>query len=313
MLKPIVDNTQYFRAVESEVRSYMKKFETDLLMVAEQAVKDAGFEVTEYPKEGYYNETVELGRYFDCLRTLQENFSDKVTPSIRKLHDVYTHPIFGLKQGVPTAINPTDVMYPDVPQATISPVADPVTIASEKTGPDWTINKIMHAIERDNLGVCLISLAIKVDEKDNKKNDSYNPLATCIVCEATILSRMKFGYKCAPSQFEVDWQVTSDIESYGNKVIEGYSNLMTTYGSPSLEMPLVTPRNVSLLLDDAPEMERCVNLNIIDIPPRPKEFYHWAIRRKNEGYRVVDFFSPKIITTQEFLVNPSAIDRYINK
>lgn len=313
MLKPTIDNTQYFRAVESEVRKYMMRFEINLLPVAEQAVKDAGFKVIEHPKEGYYHETVELGRYFDCLRTLQENFSDKVTSSIQKLHDIYTHPIFGLKQGVPTAINPNDVMYPSERPATISLVVDPVTVASDKTKPSWTIDKIMHAIDRDNLGVCLVGLALKVDDKENKKGDSYNPLATCIACETTVLSRMKNEAGAMPSEPEIDWQVSSDIESYGNKVIKGYSDLMTTYGSPLLEMPLVTPRNVLMLLDEAPRMERCVNLNVIESPSLPKQFYHWAIRGETEGYRVVDFFSPKIVTTQEYLAYSSAIDQYLKK
>lgn len=303
MVKIVVDNTQYFRAVECQVRKYMKKFETPLLPIAEQAVKDAGFTVEEHPKEGYYNETPELRTYFDCLRTLQENFTDKITPSIQKLHDIYTNSIFGLEQGKPTAINP-DAGLPFETPVTISPMLDPVSVASYHTQPNWTIERIMKELEGMELGICLVGLGVLVDKGNKNPDGSYNPLATCMACETTVLSRMKIAWKGLRT---VDWQVSKDVEKFGNKVIEEYSNLMTAYGDPNLRMPLVTPENVLKILDEAPRMERCVNLNIIDIPGKPKQYYHWAIISEDTRYRVVDFFKDRIITTQEFISNPSII------
>ncbi|UCG95593.1 MAG: hypothetical protein JSV92_00915 [archaeon] len=308
-----VDDTQYFRAEESQIRNYMKRFETALLPVAEQAISDAGFDVQKFPKEGYYHKTPELQRYFDILRTLQENFTEKITPAIERLHKVYTHSVLGLGQGKPTAINP-NVGLPEELPVTISPVTDPVSVASYIIQPDWTINGIMNNLYGMDLGTCLVGLATLVDKGNKNPDDSQNPLATCMACETTVLSRMKITYKGIPSLPQVDWKVSEGVEKYGRKVVEGYNDLFKISGHPEseLEIPFVTPENVAIILDDVPSMERCVNLNIVDVPGKPKEYYHWFIEKDGQRHVVKDFFSPQIITTKEYQEDPSVVKRYLS-
>src|SRR5512136_429713 len=131
MLK--VDDLKFYRAEEAAIRTAMKRFEAELFSVADQAVKDAGFETRDYPKEGYYYDEALQG-FFDRIRTLQNNFTEIITPSIRKMHEIYTNPIFGIKQARSTALNPDDAHYKkgDTLHAsqpvTVSTMIDPITV-----------------------------------------------------------------------------------------------------------------------------------------------------------------------------------------
>lgn len=308
-----VDNLKFYRAEESAIRTAMKRFEMELFSTADQAVKDAGFEIRDYPKEGYYHDETLQG-YFDRIRTLQNNFTEKVTPAIKKLHEIYTNPIFGIKQARATALNPDDVYYkkgdtlhPSRP-VTISTMIDPITVASDKTMPGWTIEKIMEAIDRDNLGVCLVGLGIMVDEIGKEKKGRYNPLATCLACETTVLTRELCVPMAAPSSKpEVEWKVSPKVEEYGRKVIDGYNSLFNRHSRLRLELAYVTPENAEELFDDAPSVERCVNLNADFLTGRHDPYYHWSIKYSSVGdYEVVDFFANEVVTTEKWQQNKCA-------
>ena len=284
----------------------MKRFEAELFSVADQAVRDAGFEIGNYPKEGYYYD--ELAGFFDRIRTLQNNFSDTLSTAIRELHQIYTDPVFGIKQARSTALNPDDVYYKRgdalhrSQPVTISTMIDPVTVASERTSPNWTINKIMSAVDRDNLGVCLVGLGVMVDDVEKEKMGKDNPLATCMACETTVLTReVCLPMAALPMKVEVEWKVSPEVEAYGKKVVDGYRSLFDKHSRVPLQLPYVTAENVERLLDDAPSIERCVNLNADFLTGRSDPYYHWAIGYSgNDVYRVVDFFADRMVTTREW-------------
>jgi hypothetical protein len=285
-----ITNLDFYRANESQIRTCMKRFETGLLPTAEQAVMDAGLTVREYPKEGYYHETPQLGAYFDCLRTLQSFGSEKVTPAIQRLHDIYTHPVFGLKQGMPTTINPSDVMYPREKKVTVSPVADPMTLVTHDSTDPWTIDGIMHSMQSVPMGKCLVGLGVLVDEKERR--GLYNPVATCLARETTVLSAMKGVLRgMAP---KVDWRVDKAVEEYARDVIDGYGELT------EMKLQPVTPENVSAYLDQAESPIRCVNI-AIDERVMPPQFYHWATTFDGDSLQVVDFFRDRVVTTKDWL------------
>ncbi len=316
--KLVIDDIQYFRALESEVRDGMKSFEISLLPVAEQAVKDSGFSVGTYPVEGYYHEKPELTQYFNCIRTLQGNYTTTITPAIQHLHNVYTHPIFGLKQGMRTAINQTDVYYPQLNPVTISPVVDPVTVATQRLAPphklpDWTTESIIQEAEKIPKGICLVGLALLVDEL-HKEKGKYDPVATCAARETTVLSAMKWiNITSVGPETKIDWRVSPKVEAYGKEVVNGYNDLITEYsmmvkrsqGSKSAQRIVrqMTPKNVESVLKHAPDMRRCVNLCADD----RVGFYHWAIQEKNGRYHVVDFYAPQIVTTKEYQNDPEGV------
>lgn len=304
----IIDDLEFYRGNETLVRTGMKKFETSLVNIAKKAVGEAGFEIGNYPIEGYYYETKELEMYFKCIRTLQEKFTEKKTANIKKLHNIYTNPIFGLEKSRRTAI---DMEHGNINESpvTISPVKDPIYYASRKAFESyrkWTIDNIMKNIDRDKLGTCLVGLAILVDD-DNKKK-KYNPIATCLACETTVLSREKLAIKIsfkAPEQ--IDWKVSKNIEEYGKKVIDGYNNLFEKNNFKE-KLEYITPDNILGILERADSVIRCVNLNYID-DNGSKLYYHWAIKPKKkikkgastiDLYKVVDFLDDKIITTKDW-------------
>ncbi|MFH1637511.1 MAG: hypothetical protein ABIB71_03745 [Candidatus Woesearchaeota archaeon] len=299
----IIENFDYFQAVDATVRRYMKAFETEMLPVAEQALKDAGFPLGNYPVEGYYPETKELTQYFLHVRTLQDKYTTTVTGAIQKLHDIYTHPVFGLKQGKPNAINPTDVYFPEEDLVTISPVVDPVTVASKKIMPNWTIDGIMENVEKENLGEGLVGFAYMVDELAKGERAHFNPVATTMACETTVLSRMKMVVRGLRKRPQVDWRVTPEVEGAGKGVIESYSDLMGRHSSLLREVPQVTPDNICGLLDNLPSVFRIVNLNSNLL--RDDGHYHWAIDSseedgKQKGLVVKEIWSDKVITTEEY-------------
>ncbi len=302
-----VNNLDFFRAEESTIRAAMRQFEAGLFPIADQAVKDAGFKIRSYPKEGYYHD--KLADFFDRIRTLQSNFTETVTPAIKKLHEIYTTPIFGIKQARPTALNPDNVYYkqsstvhPSQP-VTISTMVDPITVASDKTAPAWTIEKIMNAVDRDNLGTCLVGLGIIVDQIDREIKGKYMPFATCMACETTVLTREVCSIMGRP-QTETEWQVSPEVEEYGKRVIDGYRSLFDKHSKITLKLPYVTLQNFEKLFDDAPSMERCVNLNADFLTRRPDPYYHWTIRFSSNGiYEIADFFADRTITTSEWQKN----------
>jgi len=317
----VVDDFTYYRAVESFIREEMKDFETEIVLpLAQQSVKDGKLESKvkrDRAVEGYYHETPELKETFFLVRTLQEEFTNKVTSAIKELHNVYDpriHHIFGLKQGVPTAINPNDVLLPNEKQVTISPVADPVSLSSalvmEKTGgPYWTIDNIMDNIDKSILGKSLVGMAYLVDN-NGKRGEHWNPLATCMACETTVLSRLKITYRSISPQKRIIWKVSPEVEAYGKKVVDGYNRLFKDHRHKG-NIAYITKDNVEKALDNAPEIIRIVNLNIdLENPARPR-YYHWGIIEiTNKEYAVVDFFDKSIRTTQEWTNNPRLRESY---
>ena len=310
----VVDNVQYFRAIDSQVRDYMKTFETAKLPLARQALLDSGLSLKGFPKEGYYYETEQLGEFFDHIRTMQEEYSSEITPAIKELHGIYTNSIFGLGQGKPTAINP-NVGLPGESQVTISPVIDPITLASEKIKPKWTVDGIMGQLYKDyistgNIGTCLVGLAAIVDRSNIRVDGSYNPLATCMARETTVLSAMKSVARSMESMPEIDWQVSPEVEQYGAAVIDGYIELFRQNNHKE-RSEYVSPGNIGAILEKAPSMERCVNLNI-DARGSQPIYYHWAIKKSGNIFEVVDFWVPgKIITTQDYQKDLSIIEPYL--
>ena len=112
---------------------------------------------------------------------------------------------------------------------------DPITVASDKTGPAWTVEKIMSAVDRDNLGICLVGLGIMVDQIDKEERGKYNPLATCMACETTLLTREVCLPKAAPPlKVETEWKVSPEVEEYGKKVIDGYRSLFSKHSTIQL-------------------------------------------------------------------------------
>jgi hypothetical protein len=300
-----VDNLAFFRIVDKQIRNAMQEVETGMLPVARDALQDTGLPLGEYPVEGYYGKTPELTRYFNHIRTLQLNPSDRITAAIQTLHDFYSNEVFGLGQAVRTAINSEGVWYPEEQPAVISPVVDPLTVAVTKVARnpatvkhDLTIKNLVDAVEGGEFGKGLVGFGVFVDKKDREASGDYNPIATTLARETTVLSAYVPTMRSI-SQYLVD----PEIEARGNDVIGAYNALFEASGS-NVRMQNVTRDNALGLNNNLPEVDRCVRIFNLDLPGQPKEFYHWAVGREGYSPKVIDFWRREIITTDKFKDSP---------
>ncbi|PIN81680.1 hypothetical protein COV11_01395, partial [Candidatus Woesearchaeota archaeon CG10_big_fil_rev_8_21_14_0_10_30_7] len=195
------------------------------------------------------------------------------------------------------------VYWPRNDPVVVSSVIDPVTIATEKTAPKWSIDSVMNAVNDQNLGTCLVGLAVLVDNK-NKKDGKYNPVATTWARETTVLSAAKMMFLGVPSPPEVIWNVSADVEEYGKKVLANYADLVSEH-SNTQEPVDVTPATVERLLKNSDDPRRCVHLctNLFT-----GNYYHWAVTEdKNDELKVVEFNAKEIVTTKQYQNNPSLV------
>ena len=311
-----VDNLTFFRIVDAQVRQAMQQVETGMLPVAQDALKESGLPLQEHPVEGYYGKTPELTQYLNHIRTLQLNYSDKVGGAITKLHDFYTNEVFGLGQAVRTKINSEGVFYPGEPPVVISPMVDPLTLAIEivedKMGinpatvhQDLTIENVAEVLEKTQLGKGLVGFGSLVDRVERGETGEYNPIATTLARETTVLSAYVMVMRTAMPQY----MVSPEVEAQGNTVIDAYNALFKEAGS-NVRIQNVTEDNAFALNKDLPEMDRCVRIFNLDLPGQPQEFYHWGIGKEGYQPKVIDFWRKEVITTDMFKKAP---DQYQNQ
>ena len=308
---PDVDNFAFFRIVDKQVREAMQQVETEMLPVAQGALKESGLPLQEHPVEGYYGKTPQLTQYFNHIRTLQLNSSDKVGDDIRKLHDFYTNGVFGLGQAVRTAINSEGVWYPAELPAVISPMVDPLTVAVVQVAnnpatvhQDLTIENLAKVLEGVKLGKGLVGFGSLVDRVERGETGEYNPIATTLARETTVLSAY------VPTMRSISqYRVSPEVEAQGNAVIDAYNALFKAAGS-NVRMQNVTRENAIGLNHDLPEMDRCVRIFNLELPGRDKEFYHWAIGRDGYQPKVIDFWRKEVVTTDMFKKAP---EKYQNQ
>ncbi|OGJ21491.1 hypothetical protein A3K73_00825 [Candidatus Pacearchaeota archaeon RBG_13_36_9] len=296
-----IDNLTFFRIADKLVRESMQKVETEIIPFAEQALKETGLKLQEHPIEGYYGATKELAHYFNILKTLQLNHSDRAGKGVEKLHKFYTNKVFGFGQAVRTALNSEGVWYPEEPPAVISPMVDPLTCAVLRVGSnpvtahqDLTIENIAKILENMELGRGLVGFGSLVD-KVERGTGRYNPIATTLSRETTVLSAYVPSIGCALQNL---YSVSPKVEEQGNIVVESYNSLFREAGS-NVRITNITEKNAFCLNDNLSDMDRCVR--IFNLIGREQEFYHWAIC----GREVIDFWRKEVVTTNMFKENPA--------
>jgi len=193
----------------------------------------------------------------------------------------------------------------------ISPMVDPLTVAVVKVGnnpetvhQDLTIENIAKVLENVELGKGLVGLGSLVDKLKRKETGEYNPIATTLARETTILSAYVPTLKGMPR-----YNVSSKVEAQGNAVIKAYNSLFKKAGF-NVKVPHITRKKAFQLNHDLPEMDRCVRVFNLDLPGQDKEFYHWAIGIVHYQIKVIDFWRKEVITTDMF---KQASERYQNK
>lgn len=319
-------NLKFFMAIDELVRRNMKRFETELLPLVQQCVADTKVPVSDVPLEGYYHETPELAEFLKNLRALQNNKSDIVTDNVRKLHDIYSNPVFGIAPGNYTAINQGIGVLTGgnqvVVQSVISPMHDALSIAimnfTSANGCNWDIQGIMEQTENIELGINLVGLGVMVDRFYKKKYGLYNPVATTAAGETTVASRLA-GRHLGIEEDSPD----PEIEAKGFEVLKAYNKLFSSYPEgQGIIISTEKARVFNLVGTMGPYSlaKRCVRIAYDLISG---EHYQWAIAfdprfrsgfesdngiddeiddEKDEYYSnlsVIDFRTRNLVTTQD--------------
>lgn len=283
----------------------MQRVEAGLLPTAMRALYETGLPLKGYPVEGYYGKSPELTQYFSHIRTLQMNFSGRFGDAVRRLHGFYTNEVFGLGQAVATAINPEGAWFPDEPPAVISPMVDPLTVAVSKAGnnpatayDDLTVGNIANVLEGVEYGKGLVGFGSLVDKTDRAETGEFNPVATTLARETTVLSAHVVTLRGMPQ-----YKVSPEIEERGNGVVDAYNALFGEFGF-DVRIPNITRRNAFGLEQDITEPYRCVRIFNLALPGTEPEYYHWGVILDGYRPRVIDFWRKSVITTDAFLRAP---------
>jgi len=306
-----VDDLVFFQIVDKQIRDAMQEVETEMLPTAKQALTDTKIPLREFPIEGYYGNKPELTEYFNHLKSLQTKYSETITDSVQRLHDFYSHEAFGLQQAVITAINQENVWNPMSPPAVISPRVDPLTIAISYTLPaatsssdvyrDLTIANISRWLEGVEPGKGLVGLGAVVDRIATKKTGVYDPIATTLARETTVLSAATMMSIGPPPGY----LVSPEVEEQGNKVIDAYNSLFEEFGFDA-RIENVTGKNAMRLNEDLPDMVRVVRIHSTNFPGQDPQFYHWGIKEEfnqktgDIDHKVIDFWRNQVVTTDMY-------------
>ena len=188
-------------------------------------------------------------------------------------------------------------------------MVDPLTMAVVQVGnnpatvhQDLTIENLAKVLEGAELGKGLVGFGSLVDRVERGETGNYNPIATTLARETTVLSAYVLTYRSMPQ-----YRVSPEVEAQGNAVIDAYNALFKAAGS-NVRMQNVTRDNAFRLNNVLPEMDRCVRIFNLELPGQDKEFYHWAIAWAigRGGYqpKVIDFWRKEVVTTDMFKKAP---------
>ncbi|RPH99197.1 MAG: hypothetical protein EHM72_11805 [Calditrichaeota bacterium] len=233
------------------------------------------------PVEGYYHETSQLTEYFLSIRTLQNLNQDRLPtvadlPEFQRLTQVLASPLFGI-------LVPSERLLPLI--------KDPLTIALEKTFPDWTVPNLTasaHAIAREGQDISLVGLGAWMK----------NEVILAALRESIVLYAGFFlGAAKHPPKPRYIWHVDKELVERANLFIITFNRLMKE------KIPRADPQNAQAYWEAGDQnfiIGRCVRLGGDD-SVSPTRYYHWAIRRSHGNALMVhDFWHHEVWTTERY-------------
>jgi hypothetical protein len=278
----LIDNYLFLLGLDHLYRETMKQHESgELLECARQVLQALKLRPDTVPVEGYYHVTSELTEYFLSIRSLQKLNQDRLPtiaklPEFQRLNQVLGSPIFGIA----------------VPSAHLFPlIKDPLTMALEKTYPDWTVPNLTasaHAIAQNGKDISLVGLGAWV-----KNEMMLAALRESIVLYAGIMEMAAMH----PPKPRYIWQVDKELAERANLFIETFNRLMKE------NIPRANPQNAQAYWEAGDQKSiigRCVRLGG-DNSVSPTRYYHWAIRRSHgDSLMVHEFWHHEVWTTERY-------------
>jgi hypothetical protein len=277
----VVDNRVFLLGLDELYRESMKTHERDELLVCARETADAlSVEPADVPIEGYYTEDAGLTEYFRLVRALQTVSSDRSAEvadlkSFQRLRQVTASRIFGKASG----------------SGLLPGGKDALTIAMDRTWPNWTIEILTkaayeYALSSDDYS--LVALAAL----------SRDPVVLAALRESVVLYAMCMaGCSAEPVQYEYVWAVDEVIQSRATHFVQEFNQLFNE------SLPPPTAENAKTFWNAADESKlvgRCVRIGFND-GSQPIEHYYWAIDY-DESYKLVvkDFWDSELWTTARY-------------
>ncbi len=279
ILRTVTDRV-FLLGLDELYRTAMKRHEsTELLECARQVASALGATPADVPIEGYYTESPELTEYFRLVRRLQQIPKERKeelagSESFSRLIEVTSAPLFGV---------PGDSLF------LLATAVDPLTVALEKTFPDWTIENLTDEAYKVAAGsddYSLVGLAAL----------SRDAVVLTALRESVVLyAALAVGGALAAPKYV--WKVDPEIERRSQRFVETFNQLFDD------DLPLPSPENASTYWQASNEFAvigRCVRIGIND-RAEPVRHYHWAIQTSgNFGLKAVDFWEDEVWTTQKY-------------
>ncbi|MFT7620388.1 MAG: hypothetical protein ACI97A_004045 [Planctomycetota bacterium] len=277
----VVDNRTFLFQLDSMYRDAMKVHERgELLQCAREVADGLGVQAADdVPIEGYYAEDEDLTEYFRLMRSLQDVKKEEATtlkgnPSLERLVDVTSSPLFGIQSG--------DSIY------VFPPGRDSLFFALADLSPKFSIKTLVKRARE---------IAIRDDDASLVGLAAFAGDAVMLTAlrESVVLYAEVF-MTGAPKKFRYSWKVDKQLSKLACRFVENFNALFNE------SLPEPTKKNVEFYWgDDVCSLAgRCVRIAIGD-STSPGRHYHWAIERnRDRSLRARGFWDEKLWTTEQF-------------
>lgn len=288
----IVNDDDYFNAIDNQVRSKFKQYEIDVcLPMAKSWMEKSKVDLTtlkDYPIEGYYYESEELKLYFKIIRNLNHNkdIFNRIDINCDEFLFFKNHcenDIFGAED--PLNRNPDAIIKRRYDIMTLT-MEDKEAFDERATFP-WSMSTVMNALNRHYRGrVNLVELAYLTGD----------PKCLCCGAETNGLYRM---FACISGSFclslpivTYQWNVNTTVESLGIRLVDSY-NKLTKYDDKYM---LVAPSldNIESLNCKA----KLPRVSLLGYLTESELYYFWILDSLGN---LSDKYSRDIITTESYL------------
>ena len=285
-----VNNRVFLLGLDELYREAMKRHERDeLLCHARETASVLSVAPADVPIEGYYTEDERLTEYFRLVRALQQvprsrELQVASLAGFKRLRQVAESPLFG---------------PPSEGRFLLSQGADPLSVALQRTFPEWTVeNLTKRAYEgaTESSDFSLVALAAL----------SRDPVVLTALRESVVLYAMAVPAGAVRREPEYVWEVDEVIQKRAASFIETFNELFDE------RLPQPVPGNAGRFWMACGESEilgRCVRIGFDD-RVRPTRHYHWAIDADAKSMPVVrEFWDTEIWTSTRYRAAQQAKDR----
>ena len=300
----IINNLEYYYAIENQVRSGMEYFEENFMLpkvqnfLVESNVSQNT--IVDYPVEGYYYKTQGLKEYFTIIRNLQYNPNvfnklDKKNKEYEFMVNYLGMSLWGNKKSA----GKYDPYYrKEIDSCNFPRIKDGMTLCMDDLAEKY--GGVPHPWSTDNI---MANLKNFCNDNTNLVNFAYminnvEPLVcatetNCLYRDISICSGCATGW-IVPSDI---WNVSKSVQDMGEKICDAYYNKIFSNIPMSKKRPVIYVPRLSnwASMDYSPEIPRVSMLGADRIT---HENYYWILTKSR---KVIEKYTNEFITTKSYI------------